>query len=312
VVDINSTSLVTPRLASLPSCLHQEPDACTPSSCLNGGRCSGFPTDHRCVCPGGSWGARCKVLARTFRGDGWAWVRPLPSCFPTTISLRLLTRRPHALLLYSGPMAPILRRPDDPPTPMLALQVWRGRPQLLLEGGAEALKLEVNSTVNDGDWHTIHLHLHSHGATLMLDLCGSQRNDHNLVDDPHCLARGSWTNPDQVWMYFGSDPVQVGGLAHTPPSPAHHGWREAPTPRPLDGCVSHLTFNSQLASSWWTWGSYPTAGTLPPAATRRMRGVWVAVDTVGGAWAAWDTRSVSVTQGGRVQGATLPPSPPLS
>lgn len=113
----------------------------------------------RCVCPGGSWGPQCKVLSRTFSGEDWAWVRPLPPCFPTTISLRVLTRRPYALVLYSGPLAPLPRHSHDPPTPMLALQLWRGRPQVLAEGGGGRVKLEVPTAVNDGHWHTLHLRL---------------------------------------------------------------------------------------------------------------------------------------------------------
>ncbi|KAG7168236.1 Neural-cadherin-like 10, partial [Homarus americanus] len=247
VVDINSTSLVTPRLTRAHVCYAHDLETCTPTSCLNGGRCVGSLTGNRCVCPGGSWGARCKVLGRTFSGAGWAWVRPLPSCLPTTISLKLLTRRPHALLLYSGPLAPAPPLPNLPTTPMLALQVWRGRPQLLLEGGAGAVKLEVNTTVNDGDWHTLHLYLHPHGVALMVDVCGHSRGwDNDTLDDSDCVARASWPNPEGVGAWIGSGPLQVGGLAHTAPSPAHHGWSEAPTPRPLDGCVSHLTVNSQL------------------------------------------------------------------
>lgn len=113
----------------------------------------------RCVCPGGAWGRSCKVLGRSFSGDGWAWVRPLPPCLPLTLSIRILTRRPHALVLYIGPLAPLSRGPHDPPTPMLAVQLWRGRPQLLVEGGSEPVKLEVPSKVNDGDWHDLHVRL---------------------------------------------------------------------------------------------------------------------------------------------------------
>nr|XP_045606773.1 putative neural-cadherin 2 [Procambarus clarkii] len=265
VIDTNVTSLVTPLLAHTHACHAHDPETCTPTSCLNGGRCVGSPGGKRCVCPEGSWGARCKVLARTFTGDGWAWVRPLPPCFPTTISLRLLTRRPHALVLYSGPLATVPRHPDDPPTPMLALQVWRGRPQLLLEGGAEALKLEVNRTVNDGDWHTIHLHLHAHGTAMMVDLCGDLQGwDNDTRDDSRCLAQESWTDAVDVSAWLGTGPLQIGGLAHTPPSPAHHGWREAPTPRPLDGCVSHLTLNSQLVDLGEPAYSRNTAGGCRP------------------------------------------------
>lgn len=42
---------------------------------------------------------------------------------------------------------------------MLAVQLWRGRPQLLVEGGAVPVKLEVPTKVNDGDWHDLHIRL---------------------------------------------------------------------------------------------------------------------------------------------------------
>lgn len=40
---------------------------------------------------------------------------------------------------------------------MMAVQLVDGRPQLLLEGRMGALKIEVNVTLHDGDWHTLHL-----------------------------------------------------------------------------------------------------------------------------------------------------------
>lgn len=43
---------------------------------------------------------------------------------------------------------------------MLALELYEGRPQLLVEGGEEPLKLVLNTTVHDGNWHKIHFHLH--------------------------------------------------------------------------------------------------------------------------------------------------------
>lgn len=49
VVDTNVTSLVTPRLTRALKCHDHEPQTCTPSSCLNGGRCVGPNTEKRCV-----------------------------------------------------------------------------------------------------------------------------------------------------------------------------------------------------------------------------------------------------------------------
>nr|XP_045604889.1 putative neural-cadherin 2 [Procambarus clarkii] len=246
VVDTNTTALVTPHLTHAHTCYAHEPETCTPTSCLNGGRCVGSPTGKRCVCPGGSWGARCKMLSRTFSGSGWAWVDPFRPCLPTTLSIRLLTRRPHALLLYSGPMAPTSRRPHSPPTPMIALQLVHGRPQLVVEGRAGSLSLNVNATLHDGDWHSIHLYFSSQGVALMADLCGRGWDDSHAHDDAHCVARGAWPNREGAWTWAGHGPVQVGGLAHPPPRPHAHGWRNAPEARPLDGCLSHLTVNGQL------------------------------------------------------------------
>lgn len=123
---------------------------------------STFVRQLRCVCPGKAQGPSCKVLARTFSGSGWAWVRPLVNCLPTTISFRVLTRRPDALLLYSGPLATLPRSADTPPAPLLAVQLWQGRPQVLLEDGGRPQKLEVNTTVHDGRWHTVHIYLEFH------------------------------------------------------------------------------------------------------------------------------------------------------
>ncbi|XP_042242202.1 putative neural-cadherin 2 isoform X2 [Homarus americanus] len=128
---------------------------------------------------------------------------------------------------------------------MLAVQLWQGRPQVLLEGGGGPLKVQVNTTVHDGNWHTLHLHLSSQGVSVMVDLCGSGwgGRPHN---DSHCVVRADWTSPRGVEAWMGSPPLQLGGLAHTPPLPEDHGWERAPTAHPLDGCISHLTLNGQL------------------------------------------------------------------
>ncbi|XP_050721664.1 putative neural-cadherin 2 isoform X2 [Eriocheir sinensis] len=245
VVDTNITSLVTPRLSRALPCRAHEPETCTPSSCLNGGRCVPSPTGNRCVCPGGAEGWQCKILSRSFLGSGWAWVPPPPHCLPTTISMRLLTRHPHALLLYAGPMAPTQRSQDTAPTPMLALQLRHGRPQLLVEGGVEAVKVEVNATLMDGEWHDLHFRFDAQGVSLMVDRCG-----HGWETPGHtysnCLARESWPSPRGLEAWPGSGPLQVGGLAHSPPTAEDHRWREAPIASPLHGCIAHLTLNGQL------------------------------------------------------------------
>ncbi|ROT61234.1 putative neural-cadherin isoform X1 [Penaeus vannamei] len=147
---------------------------------------------------------------------------------------------PHALVLYSGPLAPTFpRRERRTPTPLLAVQVRSGRPQVLLYGGGGQLKLSVNATVHDGQWHTVYVRIHSKGVVVSVDLCGRD-------DGSPCVAKATWGVPAETQPWFGSSPLQVGGLAHSRPRPEDHGWDEAPTTRPLDGCISHLRVNSQL------------------------------------------------------------------
>ncbi|KAK4315393.1 hypothetical protein Pmani_013310 [Petrolisthes manimaculis] len=246
VVDANVTSLVTPRLTRSHTCHAHYPETCTPISCLNGGRCVRSLQGNKCVCPGGSSGWQCKVLARTFLGSGWAWVTPLPRCLPSTLSLKVLTTRPHALLFYSGPMTPA-HRPQSSPTPMLALQIKDGMPQVLVEGGLEPVKLVVNTTVSDGDWHTLHLRLDTKGVALMVDMCGRGWESGTFHSHGHCLARAMWGRPWRIEGLLETGPLQVGGLAHSPPTQEDHGWGgDAPTAHPLHGCLSHLTLNGQL------------------------------------------------------------------
>ncbi|XP_069978400.1 LOW QUALITY PROTEIN: neural-cadherin, partial [Penaeus vannamei] len=249
VVDTNSTSLVTPRLTRAHDCrLHARDGdaACTERSCLNGGRCVRMEKGNRCVCPGGASGPRCKVAARSFRGSGWAWVPPLPPCLPSTLSLRLLTRRPRALLLYSGPLSATSARPRFPPTPMMALQLVDGRPQLLMEGARGRVRLQVNASVSTGTWHTLHVHLNGQGVSLMVDFCGRGWTNDLTHSDAHCIARAAWAESHATEGWAGQGPLQVGGLAHPRPRPSDYGWSEAPVKEDLEGCVSHLRVNDQL------------------------------------------------------------------
>ncbi|XP_069186784.1 putative neural-cadherin 2 [Procambarus clarkii] len=248
VVDTNLTSLVTPRLTRAHDCnthTRYEDETCTLASCLNGGRCVRTQQGSRCICPGGSWGSRCKVLARTFWGSGWAWVQPLPPCLPTTLSLRLLTRSPDALILYSGPLSSASSHPHYPPTPMVALQLVGGQPQVVLEGARGPAKLAVNLTLSTGTWHTLHLHLNAQGVMLMVDLCGHGWGA-NKTDDTHCIARIPWVNSQATESWSSSVPLQLGGLAHPYPQSAEFGWSSGLVQHALNGCISHLTLNGQL------------------------------------------------------------------
>ena len=83
------------------------------------------------------------------------------------------------------------------------------------------------------------------GAMLMVDLCGRGWDDHPK-GDAHCLKRAVWHPPPGGESWRMSVPLQLGGLAHSLPRPKDHGWAEAPSMPPLDGCISHLTLNGQV------------------------------------------------------------------
>ncbi|XP_037789255.1 neural-cadherin-like [Penaeus monodon] len=231
---------------------------------------SGQLREGRCICPGGSFGSRCKIPARSFKGTGWAWVAPLPPCLPASLSFKVLTNRPRALLLYSGP----LTTPATPPRSLLAIQLEDGRPRLIYEGRAGKVDLLVNTKVDDGAWHSIYAHFGTKGVVVMVDLCGRGWKDHDDQDDPrsserndhgtgdgheHCLARAHWRNrkdrtrmgeasPSAPWL--GVEPLQVGGMARTPSRPHASGGRPFSklVTEGLDGCVAHLVVNSQVRS----------------------------------------------------------------
>ncbi|XP_068229142.1 putative neural-cadherin 2 [Palaemon carinicauda] len=244
VIDTNNTSLVTPRLKHFYDCKSpsmsqpRQEQACLPGSCLNGGRCVQFSDGKRCICPGGSVGFNCKVLSRSFMGSGWSWLPSIPPCFPSTMSLKILTQQREALLLYSGPI-----EIGDEKLPFLAIQLSDGYPELVTNSWAGRAKLQVGTRVNDGFWHTIHVRCDHWGLSMVTDACGQGWNHQS--NDTHCATRALWTHPNRLGSWVVSSPLQVGGLAHDGDYQAR-GWAERPITQPLHGCVSHITINGEL------------------------------------------------------------------
>ncbi|XP_068229632.1 putative neural-cadherin 2 [Palaemon carinicauda] len=244
VIDTNNTALVTPRLKHFYDCKtlsmsqpNQE-QSCLPGSCLNGGRCVQFSKGKRCICPGGSKGYNCKVLFRSFMGSGWSWLPSIPPCFPSTISLKILTQQKEALVLYSGPIEITGDR-----LPFMAIQLSDGYPQLVTDSWAGRARLQVDTQVNDGSWHTIHVKLDHKGVSMVIDACGQSWK--YQTDDAHCAARAPLIRPDRLVSWIGSGPLQVGGLAHEGDYASYH-WGEGPVTQSLNGCVSHITVNGEL------------------------------------------------------------------
>ncbi|CAL4064812.1 unnamed protein product, partial [Meganyctiphanes norvegica] len=255
LVDANNTAIVTPLIHhSRPCWKNYAPnlymasnDHCVPGSCLNGGRCINTQEGNRCICPGGSWGRECKILTRSFEGSGWIWVEPPTTCLPTQISLRVLTLQTSALLLYYGPMtSPSKKIGLRHSTPMMALQLQNGKPELILQGEEIDHKLVVDATVNDGEWHTLHVILNHRGAVLQLDYCGKGWQDHqHTQDDSHCVVRKVWKSSRGILESIPG-PLQIGGTAHSIPNADTHRWTYQPTSHKLHGCIDSIRVNQKL------------------------------------------------------------------
>ncbi|XP_071548441.1 LOW QUALITY PROTEIN: putative neural-cadherin 2 [Panulirus ornatus] len=257
---------------------------CSPETCLNGGRCVPTSTGTRCICPHGTQGSRCKVLTRHFEGGGggggehggterggveedpvggWAWVSSIPPCTEVHLSLELLTTSRDALLLYSGPdhLTPAPGALGD----VMALELRGGRPSLLLDLGAGPVTLVLNASYSlaDNTWHRLDLIWRDEVVELIVDLCAGgpldvtpipiTRTSHNQSDTPTPPSlhdpqkcRGAARLPQGAHLFNTPHPLQVGGLAHPPPSHMLYGWPGPLLAKPLHGCLKNLRVNGEL------------------------------------------------------------------
>lgn len=81
----------------------------------------------------------------------------------------------------------------------------------------------------------------------MVDMCGRGWKA-NTSSDAHCIARASWKDTYVTEGWGSSLPLQLGGLAHKSLHSADFGWSNTLVHQALDGCISHLTVNGEVAS----------------------------------------------------------------
>ncbi|KAK3891723.1 hypothetical protein Pcinc_004396, partial [Petrolisthes cinctipes] len=208
VVDANTSAMVGPGVVvgSGCSCLSYTPaqdvPQCTPLSCLNGGRCIPTSSGTRCICPHGTWGSRCKMLARHFHGGGgggggggesggssrrrhggsgggWAWVPAIPPCSEVHLSLEVLTGTGEATLLYSG----------------TSHTNQGGAPR---QGGvAAAASSSTTTTSTTTTTDLLLLQLRQGRPTLLLDLGGGPVS--LSLNASYSLADNTWHRIDLIW-----------------------------------------------------------------------------------------------------------------
>ncbi|XP_071515917.1 putative neural-cadherin 2 isoform X1 [Panulirus ornatus] len=277
IVDANTSAVVGPRVSVGSRCgcgnmVQAEDTACTPHTCLNGGRCVATSAGVGCVCPHGTWGPRCKVVVRHFEGGGggqkneavaaapggWAWVPPIPPCDELHLSLEVLSRSEEATLLYSGPGQRLgTSTASSDLMLLLLLELRHGRPSLLLDLGAGpvTLALDASYSLADNAWHRIDLVWKGELVEMVVDLCTggsldvppiSLAHNHSAPPIPRDICRVATRVPRASGVLQMGGPLQVGGLAAPPSAHALRGRAPLPHPPHLRGCLRNIRVNGQL------------------------------------------------------------------
>ncbi|XP_045129934.1 putative neural-cadherin 2 isoform X2 [Portunus trituberculatus] len=277
IVDANTSAVVGPRLEVQTGCgcdnSSPPPDTtCTPYTCLNGGRCVPTSTGTKCICPHGTWGSRCKVLSRHFKGGvghgtgggsmskgAWAWVPPIPPCAEVHVSLEVLSTVKSAALLYSGPEQRTEQGQGS--RDLMLLELSHGRPVLLLDLGDGPVTLTLNSSASlaDNTWHRIDLIWKDELMEMIVDLClGSSwdepptlvsaiqnRTTAPVLPDAHA-CRGAARLPRNARVLNTSGVLQVGGLVYPLPALKAEGKSAPRHPPHFRGCLRNLRINGKL------------------------------------------------------------------
>lgn len=77
---------------------------------------------YRCHCPPQLDGPDCQQTRLSFLDNGYAWFPPIRPCFDSHLSLEFMTEEDDGLLLYAGPLAPLL--PGDTEDYMAIGKEW--------------------------------------------------------------------------------------------------------------------------------------------------------------------------------------------
>ena len=256
MVNANRTALVGVRVLVEPECVcgarnFDKPETCNNVHCYNGGRCLEGRWGVRCQCPRGFDGPRCQQTTRTFNGKGWAWYPPLELCEESHLSVEFLTKKPDGVILYNGPIVP----PEEEEllvSDFISLELVRGQPRLLLDFGSGTLELRVNvkTSLDDGDWHRIDVFWDRESVRMVVDFCTSatvvEHEDGSPIefDDQTCQVTGQ-IPPFNEYLNVNT-PLQVGGMAVEQFSPDQYKWSHTPVGKPFDGCIRNVIHNSKL------------------------------------------------------------------
>ncbi|XP_062845988.1 neural-cadherin [Trichomycterus rosablanca] len=267
VVDSESMTLVSVTLESTAVCscsarehLHQGCATYPRNPCHNGGFCVDTQSGYRCQCPAQFEGPECQQTKHSFHGNGYAWFPPIRPCFESHLSLEFITEVADGLLLYSGPLAPLLPwEPED----FMAIELIDGTPTLKINHGSGTLVLQLPGNVNVADrrWHRLDVRSNSKDVSFTLDRCAGATVMEmegvgswlTTADHTSCEVSGVTPNVDR---YLNTSQVlQLGGVNENVPyiyPQLQH--------KHFTGCIRNLVVDSKvydLGSPADSFGSAP-------------------------------------------------------
>ncbi|XP_061450651.1 neural-cadherin-like [Rhineura floridana] len=180
VMDTGSVSLVsiTTSVSAVCTCasrerVHRPCSSYSHNPCFNGGTCIDMLNGYRCQCSASFHGPDCQQTKHSFHGNGYAWFRPIRSCFESSLSLEFITDVPDGLLLYSGPLSDSgsLQNSES----FIAIELSSGTPLLKINHGLGTVELHLPSYVNitDKRWHRLEVRSSRQDVRFTLDHCGA-------------------------------------------------------------------------------------------------------------------------------------------
>ncbi|XP_029447582.1 LOW QUALITY PROTEIN: neural-cadherin-like [Rhinatrema bivittatum] len=214
--------------------------------CRNGGTCVDTELGYRCQCPISFHGPECQQTKRTFLGGGYAWFTPSKLCFEGHISLEFITEVADGLLLYDGPVAPLLPREAED---FIALELKNGTPSLTVNHGSGSLLLQLPPGIDVADrrWHSIQILSSAKKVRMILDRCtdasrgegGDALEEMAKVDRLACDVSGE--TPGSKRFLDVSQPLQLGGVKDS--LPYHKSQTHL---KGFVGCIRNLIVDSKL------------------------------------------------------------------
>ncbi|OQR68970.1 neural-cadherin-like [Tropilaelaps mercedesae] len=223
VVNANRTSFVGVNVTNVARCecaartQKNESHTCSRNSCSGRGRCIQGENMATCECPPGYSGANCEQTTRSFKGDGFAWFRPVEACEQLHISVEFKTSSDDGLLLYIGPLTVMSAR--NRLTDMLSLELWKGQPRVLVDlgGGTNEITVNIEEGLADGSWHRLDVFVNGQTAQLMVDMCTARNTVSIAVGNRYqggaslrtCLNQTSMQIAEESWRSF------MGSSAHS-------------------------------------------------------------------------------------------------